>query len=117
MFPIHLLTEGRVIARISRTPSATICANHDLGVCIDGQYQAFAVVQTICYKIYGHIKEEYGRNIDRKKELVEQAKSLIELEDFREAIDRAKGIQREWKDVGLTLRQLDRRSWKEFRGD
>jgi hypothetical protein len=81
-----------------------------------GERKSRQALQKICDKIYGHIKEEYGRNIDRKKELVEQAKSLVELEDLREAIDRAKGIQREWKDVGLTPRQVDRRLWKEFRG-
>lgn len=81
-----------------------------------GERKSRQALQKICDKIYSHIKEEYERNIVRKQELVDQAKSLVELEDLREAINQAKGIQREWKDVGLTPRQVDRRLWKEFRG-
>ena len=48
--------------------------------------------------------------------MIEKARSYVELEDLREAIDKAKGIQREWKEVGLTPRQVDRKLWKDFRG-
>jgi hypothetical protein len=81
-----------------------------------GERKSRKALQKICDRIYGHIKDEYERNIARKKELVAQATALAELEDLREAIDRAKGIQREWKDVGLTPRKVDRQLWTEFRG-
>jgi exonuclease SbcC len=80
-----------------------------------GERKSRVALQKICDRIYGHIKDEYERNIERKKELIEQARSYVELEDLREAIDKAKGIQREWKEVGLTPRQVDRKLWKEFR--
>jgi len=48
-----------------------------------GERKSRNALQKICDQIYSHIKEEYGRNIDRKKELVEQAKSLVEHEDLR----------------------------------
>ena len=81
-----------------------------------GERKSRGALQKTCDKIYSHIKDEYERNITRKKELIEQARSYVELEDLREAIDKAKGIQREWKEVGLTPRQVDRKLWNDFRG-
>jgi hypothetical protein len=80
-----------------------------------GERKSRGALQTICDRIYSHIKDEYERNIARKKDLVTRARSYVELEDLREAIDKTKLIQREWKDVGLTPRQVDRQLWKEFR--
>ncbi len=37
------------------------------------------------------------------------------MEDLKQAIDRAKAIQREWKEIGLTPQRLDRPLWKDFR--
>lgn len=80
-----------------------------------GEHRSRRALQAVCDKIYSHIKDEYERNIDRKNNLVEQARKLVELENLREAIDQAKGIQREWKEVGITPRKVDRKLWKEFR--
>jgi len=80
-----------------------------------GERKSRKALQVICDKIYGHIKDEYGRNIEIKKALVAQAQECVEMEDLKEAINRAKGLQRDWNQVGLTPRQVDRRLWKEFR--
>jgi exonuclease SbcC len=69
----------------------------------------------VCNRIYAHLEQEYGRNIERKKALIEEAKALVEAADLKPAIERAKAIQREWKGVGLTPQRLDRPLWKEFR--
>lgn len=69
----------------------------------------------VCNRIYAHLEQEYGRNIERKKALLEEAKTLVEAEDLRGAIDRAKTIQKQWKEVGLTPQRVDRPLWKEFR--
>jgi hypothetical protein len=69
----------------------------------------------VCNRIYAHLELEYGRNIQRKKDLVAEAQALIEHEDLRQAIERAKAIQREWKVVGLTPQRLDRPLWRDFR--
>jgi hypothetical protein len=69
----------------------------------------------VCNRIYAHLEQEYTRNIERKKALIEEAKTLVEAEDLRQAIDRAKTIQRQWKEVGLTPQRVDRPLWKEFR--
>lgn len=80
-----------------------------------GERKSRKALKKVCDRIYGHIKDEYERNINRKKELVREAHALAEIEDLREAINRAKDIQRDWKSVGLTPRQVDRKLWKELR--
>jgi hypothetical protein len=72
-------------------------------------------LKTVCDRIYGHIRLEYERNIEQKKELVSQARTLVDVEDLREATDGAKRIQREWKSVGITPRNVDRKLWKALR--
>jgi len=84
-------------------------------VSAQGDRRSRKALQKICDTIYGHIKDEYERNIERKTELVSQAKALAEMEDLREAINGAKKLQGEWKTVGLTPRQVDRKLWNEFR--
>jgi len=80
-----------------------------------GERKSRKALKKACDRIYRHIKEEYGRNIERKKELISRAQTFVDLEDLRQAIDRTKGIQREWKEVGLTPMKVDRHLWKEFR--
>lgn len=80
-----------------------------------GERKSRKALKKICDRIYAHIKAEYERNISRKKDLVGQARELVEMEDLREAINQAKSIQREWKDIGITPVQVDRRLWKELR--
>jgi hypothetical protein len=84
-------------------------------VSAQGERKSRKALQKICDKIYGHIKDEYERNISRKTELVSQAQALVEMEDLRAAIDGAKNLQGEWKSVGLTPRQVDRKLWNDFR--
>jgi len=80
-----------------------------------GERKSQKAFRKICDKIYSHIKEEYGRNIALKEELVTRAQELAELEDLQQAIDKAKRIQRDWKDVGMTPVGVDRKLWKKFR--
>lgn len=69
----------------------------------------------VCNRIFAHLEKEYSRNVAAKEALVAEAQSLAELEDLRQAIDRAKGIQREWKDIGVTPARADRTLWKRLR--
>ncbi len=81
-----------------------------------GERKSHKALNSVCERIFGHVRKEYERNIARKQELVQQAQALAVLEDLRDAISQAKGIQREWKEVGITPRQVDRQLWKDFRG-
>lgn len=69
----------------------------------------------VCGRIFAHLEIEYASNIERKQALVEEARALVALDDLKQAIDRAKAIQREWKDAGLTPQRVDRTLWKDFR--
>ena len=80
-----------------------------------GERKSQKKLRKICDRIYTHIKLEYERNIALKGELVSRAQSLAGLEDLHQAIDQAKKIQREWKEVGMTPVSVDRQLWKEFR--
>ncbi len=80
-----------------------------------GERKSSKALNKICDRIYDHIKQEYGRNISLKEELISRAEALVELENLSHAIDSAKRIQREWKEVGMTPVRVDRQCWKKFR--
>ena len=80
-----------------------------------GERKSQKAFRKICDRIYSHIKEEYGCNIALKEALVTRAMELVELEDLQQAIEKAKRIQRDWKEVGMTPVGVDRKLWKKFR--
>jgi hypothetical protein len=81
-----------------------------------GERKSQKKLRAVCDRIYAHIRSEYDRNIKLKEALIGRAQELVELEDLRQAIDQAKRIQREWKEVGMTPMRVDRKLWKDFRG-
>ncbi len=54
-------------------------------------------------------------NAAGKRALIEQAQSLVALEDHREAMEQAKKLQQEWKQFGPTTYKDDKKLWEEFR--
>lgn len=80
-----------------------------------GERKSQKAFRKICDRIYSHIKEEYGRNIALKETLVTRAQELFTLESLHQAIDMAKRIQREWKEIGITPVSVDRKLWKKLR--
>ena len=71
--------------------------------------------RAICDRIYGHIKDEYARNITRKEDLVKRARELATVDDLPQAIDTCKKLQQAWKPIGLTPVGVDRKLWLAFR--
>ncbi|HET6565858.1 MAG TPA: DUF349 domain-containing protein [Xanthomonadales bacterium] len=69
----------------------------------------------ICDRVYGHIRAEYQRNIDRKEDLAARALKLTELDDLHQAINSVKLLQADWTAVGMTPVAVDRKLWKQFR--
>jgi exonuclease SbcC len=55
------------------------------------------------------------KNGEAKQSLVKQAQSLLELEDRREAMNKARDLQAEWKTIGPSFFKDDRKYWEEFR--
>ena len=80
-----------------------------------GERKSQKKLRAVCDKIYAHVRQEYDRNIKLKEAMVVRAQALGELEDLGQAIDQAKRIQREWKEIGMTPMRVDRNLWKEFR--
>ena len=74
-----------------------------------------ASLQDISDKIYAHIKAEYQRNIEAKEALIEQAKSLQDVEELSQAIEESKQLQSSWKTIGMTPNKADQKLWQEFR--
>ena len=72
-------------------------------------------LQVIADKIYAHIKAEYQRNIEAKEGLINQAKSLQDVEDLSLAIEQSKQLQSDWKTIGMTPNKADQKLWQEFR--
>ncbi|MFA3790409.1 DUF349 domain-containing protein [Aliiglaciecola sp. SL4] len=61
------------------------------------------------------IQQFYQENAESKQSLVKQAQNLIELEDINEAVEQAKKLQLQWKNIGNAGRKQDSLLWKEFR--
>lgn len=59
----------------------------------------------------GHLTQ----NSEQKRELVERAKQLTQLEDNRQAMNEAKSLQAQWKAVGPGSFKEDRKLWEAFR--
>lgn len=66
-------------------------------------------------QLQGKLDAERQRNADKKQALVEKVKSLLESEDLDGAINEAKALQQEWKNIGMVQRRLDHQLWGEFR--
>jgi Domain of Unknown Function (DUF349) len=61
-------------------------------------------------------REEWqSQNAIKKKTLIERAQALLEVADIRAAVDGAKGLQRQWREVGPAQRELEGALWQEFR--
>jgi hypothetical protein len=59
---------------------------------------------------------EHARNVQAKRELIEKAAALANLEDTGQAVAGARDLQQAWKSVGLVPRHRDDALWSEFRG-
>ncbi|OYU84708.1 MAG: chromosome segregation protein [Flavobacterium sp. BFFFF2] len=64
---------------------------------------------------YKDLKKEQNQNLNRKKEIIAQAESLKDSEDFATTSNLLKALQEEWKHIGHVPRKLSDELWKEFR--
>jgi hypothetical protein len=66
--------------------------------------------------LHQHIKAEWDRNLEAKRQIVQDAKVLLESEQsIVEQVEGAKRLQQRWKTVGTTPRRPDQTLWREFR--
>ena len=67
-------------------------------------------------RIAGHLRGEWERNEEKKKDIVAQARAAVEGNTpIREQAELMKRLQADWKRVGPTRRRIDQAIWKEFR--
>lgn len=60
------------------------------------------------------VRDEMDSNLDKKRSLCEQAKSLKDSTDWKATADKLISIQREWKTIGPVPRKYSDAIWKEF---
>jgi len=64
---------------------------------------------------FKQVKKEQLENLNKKKQLIEQAISIKDSEDWDVATDVFKKIQADWKNIGHVPRKYSDRLWKEFK--
>ena len=62
--------------------------------------------------INNKLLDEQKTNENKKRQLIETAKSLIAMTDFDKAVERVKQLQEQWKLIGITRRQEDQKLWQ-----
>ncbi len=67
-------------------------------------------------QFYKQMKGQQSENLRKKQELLQKAKENADRDDWDEAVEFFKGIQREWKNVGMVPRKFSNEIWKEFNG-
>ena len=65
-------------------------------------------------EFFKKMKQQYAENIDKRKALIEKAKSLQDSTEWRAAADKLIALQKEWKSVGTVPKKQGDRLWNEF---
>ncbi|ASP39442.1 hypothetical protein CHH28_12495 [Bacterioplanes sanyensis] len=68
-----------------------------------------------CDAIQQPLQQHYHSNLQQKRALVDTAQALLTSDDLPAAIEQAKALQQQWKQVGMTPRREDQKLWKQFR--
>lgn len=65
--------------------------------------------------IFDKMRKEQEVFKGNKQAIIEQAKTLLDLEDIKEATEKAKQLQKDWKHAGMVARKDEQELWKAFR--
>lgn len=60
------------------------------------------------------LKEKFAENTKKKKEMVEQAKALMDSTDRKATSDKLIKLQKEWKTIGMVPKKVGDQLWAEF---
>lgn len=63
---------------------------------------------------YKNQKEEYSKNIEAKKDLIDQSQAVLDSEDWSSLTQQMIEYQKGWKRIGFVPRKLDNKLWKTF---
>jgi hypothetical protein len=64
---------------------------------------------------YKSLKVKQRENLQRKKELIEQVKALLNEEDVKSAHEKCKTIREEWRTIGFVPKKISDEIWNEFK--
>ncbi|MCW9016687.1 MAG: DUF349 domain-containing protein [Kangiellaceae bacterium] len=65
--------------------------------------------------IKSHLQSLKEGNLELRQDLTKKAIKLAQQEDVRAAVDNAKQLQQDWKQLGITFYKADKEEWKNFR--
>ena len=65
-------------------------------------------------EFFKEAKSTLAKNLERKKELCEQAEALKESEDWKATADKLAKLQKEWKEIGAVAQKHSEALWKRF---
>ena len=60
------------------------------------------------------VREVFGDNLKKKRNLLEQALELKDSEQWQETTDKLIALQKEWKEIGPVARKYSEELWKQF---
>ena len=60
------------------------------------------------------LKEKFAENTKKKKEMVEQAKALMDSTDWKATSDKLIKLQKEWKTIDMVPKKVGDQLWAEF---
>ena len=69
----------------------------------------------VCEPIQKRLDAFFQQNAEVKEKLIEQTEQLLQSEDVFEAVEQAKQLQEQWKQVGPSSKKQDAKQWKQFR--
>ena len=65
-------------------------------------------------EFFKETKSTLAKNLERKKELCEQAEQLKDSEDWKATADKLAKLQKEWKEIGAVAQKHSEALWKRF---
>ena len=65
-------------------------------------------------EFFKETKNSLAKNLERKKELCEQAEQLKDSEDWKATADKLTKLQKEWKEIGPVAQKHSEALWKRF---
>ena len=66
-------------------------------------------------EFFSEIQGEFDKIADKKREIIEKAKSLKDSKEWKDAASKLKQLQSKWKQVGHSGVKHEQKLWKEFR--
>lgn len=66
-------------------------------------------------QLHEHIRQCKHENLERKQNIIDNARALMNVASNKEATQQAKQLQQQWQKIGPAPRNAERRAWEAFR--